>query len=617
MKLPCPLFSIVVAALSAAACSSGASNSPGSGGKSGAGTGGQGTGGQGGQAQICSSMTPCGGAVVGTWKVKSSCLSLTGEIDPMDVSANCPRQAITGSLTVSGTWTANANGTFTDDTKTMGSAKFNLDASCLVVSGAAMTCEKIGSSFEGLGFSSVVCTTMAGGSCSCSAQVALTGGLGLLTADPQTSGNYTKNGNVLTITGSATGQNYSYCVSGSTLTITPQLSRPMLAGTLVFDAVGTGTGGNGAANGSGGQGGSAGAGGHAAGSGGSGTGGGSGAAGAGGKAGTGGAGSGGAAGGMTGPCDIYKSAGTPCVTAHSTVRALFAAYSGKLYQVRNAAGATKDINTVAPGGVADAAAQDAFCTGTTCIYTMIYDQSGNGNDLTYEAPDSPIGGFSQMTPVSANKESVKLGGAKVYSVYMQQGNAFWGDGSKGAMPLGSNPQGVYIVTSGTHTGTICCFDYGNASTTRKIEGNGTMDAVNFSRIQTWGSGEGAGPWVMADLEGGLYAQGDQGKNSKDLSQTSPFVTAMEKNNGTTEMTLRAGDASKGSLGTFYKGKLPNGYNPMKKKGGIVLGSGGDCCLTNKNLGEGTFYEGAIVAGYPSDATEDAVQANIVGAQFSK
>lgn len=36
------------------------------------------------------------------------------------------------------------------------------------------------------------------------------------------------------------------------------------------------------------------------------------------------------------PCDIYASGGTPCVAAHSTTRALYAAYNGPLYQVRRA-----------------------------------------------------------------------------------------------------------------------------------------------------------------------------------------------------------------------------------------------------------------------------------------
>ena len=37
-----------------------------------------------------------------------------------------------------------------------------------------------------------------------------------------------------------------------------------------------------------------------------------------------------------GPCDIFDAApeGTPCVAAHSTVRALYAKYDGPLYQVR-------------------------------------------------------------------------------------------------------------------------------------------------------------------------------------------------------------------------------------------------------------------------------------------
>ncbi|MEW2116987.1 arabinofuranosidase catalytic domain-containing protein [Streptomyces sp. NPDC005474] len=34
-----------------------------------------------------------------------------------------------------------------------------------------------------------------------------------------------------------------------------------------------------------------------------------------------------------------------------------------------------------------------------------------------------------------------------------------------------------------------------------------------------------------------------------------------------------------------------------------------------NLSAGTFYEGAIVAGYPSDATDNAVQADITAAGY--
>ena len=56
------------------------------------------------------------------------------------------------------------------------------------------------------------------------------------------------------------------------------------------------------------------------------------------------------------PCDIYAAAGTPCVAAHSTTRALYAAYNGALYQVRRASdNATTNIAPLSAGGVANAA----------------------------------------------------------------------------------------------------------------------------------------------------------------------------------------------------------------------------------------------------------------------
>src|SRR5665647_438470 len=63
-----------------------------------------------------------------------------------------------------------------------------------------------------------------------------------------------------------------------------------------------------------------------------------------------------------GPCDIYTVAGTPCVTAHSSTRALYSSYNGPLYQVmRKTDGKTLDIGVVQPsegdpGGYADAVA---------------------------------------------------------------------------------------------------------------------------------------------------------------------------------------------------------------------------------------------------------------------
>src|ERR1019366_5247029 len=91
------------------------------------------------------------------------------------------------------------------------------------------------------------------------------------------------------------------------------------------------------------------------------------------------AGTGGSTSGRTGPCDIYQAASTPCVSAHSTVRALYGAYSGPLYQVRKG-GTTKDI-PVGTDGYVDTSVQDSLCSGGGCTISVIYDQSPNKNDL--------------------------------------------------------------------------------------------------------------------------------------------------------------------------------------------------------------------------------------------
>src|SRR2546430_13350827 len=102
------------------------------------------------------------------------------------------------------------------------------------------------------------------------------------------------------------------------------------------------------------------------------------------------------------PCDIYASGGTPCVAAHSTTRALFQAYSGPLYQVRRASdNTTRDIAPLSAGGVANAAAQDSFCAGTTCLITIIYDQTGRNNRLT----QAPPGGFNGPAPRRLDKHA--------------------------------------------------------------------------------------------------------------------------------------------------------------------------------------------------------------------
>ncbi|MEV4300186.1 arabinofuranosidase catalytic domain-containing protein [Microbispora rosea] len=317
------------------------------------------------------------------------------------------------------------------------------------------------------------------------------------------------------------------------------------------------------------------------------------------------------------PCDIYASGGTPCVAAHSTTRALFRSYSGNLYQVRRSSdNATRNIGVLATGGSADAGAQDSFCAGTTCVITVVYDQSGRGNDLWYQG-SSAVPGSTQSKPATATTESLSVGGNKAYSLYINPGNSYWRDGHLTGVPTGTAPEGMYMVTSGTHVNSGCCFDYGNSETTRKADAAGAMDAIYFGTSCWFGGCSGSGPWVQADLEWGLYPGGSQSWNPNQRAFTSKFVTATLKNNGTSRFAIKGSNAQSGSLYTLYDGGLPSGYSPMKKQGAIVLGSGGDCCKPGggANLSAGTFYEGAMVSGYPSDATENAVQADIVAAGY--
>jgi hypothetical protein len=52
---------------------------------------------------------------------------------------------------------------------------------------------------------------------------------------------------------------------------------------------------------------------------------------------------------------------------------------------------------------------------------------------------------------------------------------------------------------------------------------------------------------------------------------------------------------------------------MQKEGAIILGIGGD----DSNGGGGNFFDGVMTSGYSSNATDNAVQANIVAAGYSR
>jgi hypothetical protein len=315
------------------------------------------------------------------------------------------------------------------------------------------------------------------------------------------------------------------------------------------------------------------------------------------------------------PCDIYAAGNTPCVAAHSTVRSLYAQYTGALYQVKRASdSATQNIGLFSDG-YANAAAQDAFCANTTCIITKIYDQSPKHNDLViatgghYKGPGpngTDLGAAADALPVTA-------GGHQVYGVFISPGMGYRNNQTSGVAVRGK-PEGMYMVSSGTHFNSGCCFDYGNAETSATDTGAGHMDTVNVSRDLSWPAcRNGPGPGVHADLENGIFYWNNRSCNpAANISGgPRPFISAWLKNNGQTKFALKWGDAHSGGLNTIYSGALPVGYSPMHQEGAIILGMGGD----NSHASAGSFFEGVMTAGFPADTADNAIQSDIVAVGY--
>ena len=328
------------------------------------------------------------------------------------------------------------------------------------------------------------------------------------------------------------------------------------------------------------------------------------------------------------PCDVLEGAGHPCVAAHSTVRLLVRGYAGPLYQLRRQDGSPVDVGVV--DGYADAAAHDAFCAGQSCVISILYDQAPFKNHLTPAPPGSakPTPG----RPVPSDRLKITANGRSVYGMLFRPGEGYrafcrdcpYPENGISGTAVKDEPQTMYMVTSQRDLVNGCCFDYGNAEWTQNNDREGTMEAVYVGQGVVWGTGVQGGPWVMADLENGLYAgwENNQDRNiSTSLPMKYDFLTAVvvgdtaEKNNGKGRFALYGGDATAGALITTYDGIRPEkpGYVPMQKQGSIILSIGGD----NSDFDGGRFYAGVMANGAATKATVDALQQTIVAAGYGK
>jgi hypothetical protein len=240
--------------------------------------------------------------------------------------------------------------------------------------------------------------------------------------------------------------------------------------------------------------------------------------------------------------------------------------------------------------------------------------------------------FDVYTTAAAISGATTVTLTTAYAGTSSSATSVWNVTTKG-VATGDQAEAEYAVLDGKSYSQWCCFDYGNAELSGIDKGNATMEAIYWGADTQFGqSGGGSGPWVAADLENGLFEGYDNGSTmvaSNGAVTGFPYVTAMLKGQtaqscpaGLTSsgcFALKAGNATSGKLaykwnaGTNSYGARPPGYSPQKKQGAIILATGGDGSPT----GTGVWFEGAMTLGAPPDATDDAVQANIVAAGYGR
>jgi hypothetical protein len=563
--------------------------------------------------------------VVGTWTVSSGCLNFSGDFETRGTGLGCDSAKVTGSVKVAGSFVATADKKFQDKTTTKGDVVVTLDHQCLWMSGTWTQCDLISVAIEGLGFKDVKCVDGADGSCNCPAKIDTTGNMGVIVADPQTSGDYTVSGNVLN-----TGENmltgkqieYSYCAADGKLTVTPKTPSPPTTGTIVLTkgggtggsggGTGTGTGGKGGTSGtttSGGKGGTSTTGGNTT------------------SGGTGGTststGSTGSAGDL--PCDILEAAKTPCVGAYSMVRAIYKDYKGAAYQVRSKTNTTSTKDVTLVDGIADSKIQDDFCASGGCTVSKIFDQSPKGNHLIL-SPDTfwlsktgtvKSGGCRQNESDIKNNPKISVSGKPVYGLKFigGQGNAYRVIKPNGTA-VADEAEYMYSIFDTTVYNGQCCNDFGSAETTGNPDSFTSMEAIYYGNATMWGKGGGNGPWFSCDYEAVISPGGSKVDNSIPsfpIDKIKKFATFILKGYSGGKIALKYGDSTQGPLTTQYDGNRADGVKTMKKQGSILLGTGGD----GSAWSTGVWFEGAITFGCsPDKAVDDAIQANIVSAKFS-
>jgi hypothetical protein len=181
--------------------------SGGAGGASSAGTGGAGgqAAGTGGSGASCpTSMSPCGGNIVGTWKVTQSCATATDDLS--SAGAGCTGASAVLDITYGGSLTYNADLTFDFSAVTASETVHEqFPSGC---SPFGLTCQQLGQTATDAG--TPRCSTDTQGGCVCDS-------VAMLTSNNPTGTYAVSGGKITTTSTSGKPSTNSYCVQGNVL----------------------------------------------------------------------------------------------------------------------------------------------------------------------------------------------------------------------------------------------------------------------------------------------------------------------------------------------------------------------------------------------------------------
>jgi hypothetical protein len=180
----------------------------------------------GGSGGTCGNAPACGGNIVGSWQITSSCITV--DVSQMSLMTDCPGETFTAAgWAITGNVTYKADMTYASSSTTTGKVVIGLPASCLTSQGLTLTCEQVTQLLQadlaGEGFQSGQCVS-SGGGCSCTLAIIPLSAVGNGTYSTTAAGVLTE-----LDSGGATSDVNDYCISGTTLTLSPHAGSGMMA----------------------------------------------------------------------------------------------------------------------------------------------------------------------------------------------------------------------------------------------------------------------------------------------------------------------------------------------------------------------------------------------------